>query len=630
MKKKNPIKKIAYLSLIIAAFIFHIGSFSQQGDIIPFNNENWMIFNGEIVEHLGRECLKGSAMLNNVEFENGVIEFDLAVNGDRSYPGLFFRVQSRANYEYIYIRPHIAHISTDALQYTPAINNVTCWQLYNGEGYTSGIDIPMNEWFHFKVEVSGSQAKVFINNFENSDLLITNLKHGISKGSITLNSPPDGSAYFSNFKYKIDNDLYFEPEEEERTPPGMITNWEISQSFKLSDIDAEKTPEEQDLDEMIWQKAACEASGLVNVSNYITRTDRQPDCIFARTIINKDITEIIELKFGYSDAVAIFLNGKLLYTGNSSYKSRDPSFLGIINLYDALFLELNEGKNELLLMVAEGFGGWGFMCQDGKAVYLEDNITKLWESEKEFSVSESVLYDPKRDVLYVSNFDQYNMGNPSVQQFISKVSLDGQIIDLQWIDSINNPLGMSIHKDQLYITERGNIAIIDLEKEKVIKRLQVDGSIFLNDIAVDKNGNIYVTDSRKDVIWKYDGNNFQEWLSGDEVGDPNVIYIHNNKVIWGNSGDRYLKEVNPNGDNIRNIVKLDKGFIDGIRIDNNGNYLVSLWRGIIYQITPEGEKKIIFDTSTPGDYCADFEYIKDKNLLIVPTFFGNTVVGYKL
>ena len=65
--------------------------------------------------------------------------------------------------------------------------------------------------------------------------------------------------------------------------------------------------------------------------------------------------------FGYSDDVSIFLNGRLLFSGMSGYHSRDPSFLGLIGLFDAVPLHLRKGENELLLIVSETFGGWGFM-----------------------------------------------------------------------------------------------------------------------------------------------------------------------------------------------------------------------------------------------------------------------------
>ncbi|MCD4747081.1 MAG: SMP-30/gluconolactonase/LRE family protein [Bacteroidales bacterium] len=620
----TSINQITYiLSILLIPICVH-----AQNDIIPFNSDNWQIFSGKLEEHLGRQSLSGSAMLKDVEFEDGIIEFDIAVTGQRSYPGIRFRAQSRANAENIYIRPHIIGVSQDALQYTPIFNNEACWQLYNGDGFTTGIDMPENEWVHVKIEVSGSQARVYIGNTKNPTLKIEYLKHGKSKGGIALISPANGSAHFSNFKINSTAKLNFNPPLKEETPPGMITDWEISQPFKYSKIDLEKNPIQQGLTDIKWQKVNCEESGLVNISRNIQRRGREPDFIFARTFLESDKTEIKELKFGYSDYIVIFLNGELLFSGSSPYQGRGTAFLGIIGLYDAVMLPLKKGQNELLLIVGETFGGWGFMCQDGKAVYQDRNLKKLWETERVFTTSESVLYDPKREVLYVTNFDQFNMGNPRAQQFISKVSLDGEIEDLKWVDSLNNPLGITIHNDRLFVTERKAIAEIDLDKGEVIKRYPIPGSVFLNDIAIDDSGKIYITDSRKNVIWRYSDGAAEEWLTGDEVIDPNVLYVQGDILFFGNSGDQSLKSVNLLDKSIKTIAKFETGFIDGFRIDNNGNYLVSLWRGKLFRVTPQGEVTKILDTTTPGYYSADFEYIKEKKMLIIPTFFGNTLTAY--
>jgi len=78
-----------------------------------------------------------------------------------------------------------------------------------------------------------------------------------------------------------------------------------------------------------------------------------------------------------------------------------------------------------------------------------------------------------------------------------------------------------------------------------------------------------------------------------------------------------------------NVASFPEGFIDGIRVDNNGNYIVSLWKGKIYRVKDSGEIELIFHTENKGYFTADFEYIPEKNLLIIPTFFENRVVGYK-
>ena len=73
--------------------------------------------------------------------------------------------------------------------------------------------------------------------------------------------------------------------------------------------------------------------------------------------------QIKKLEFGYSDKVSIFLNRRILFTGDSSFRSRDPLFLGVAGLNDAVYLPLQKGENELLLIVSESMGGWGFISR---------------------------------------------------------------------------------------------------------------------------------------------------------------------------------------------------------------------------------------------------------------------------
>ncbi|MCI0496111.1 hypothetical protein L0Z72_13985, partial [candidate division KSB1 bacterium] len=199
-----------------------------QENFINFESDQWDRANAQIVQFLDRKCLIGSAFLKDVEFENGVIEVDIAVSGQkaRTYPGVLFRVQSQGDYERFYIRPHRASLYPDAIQYVPAFNGIDSWQLYNGENYTSAADIPDNQWVHFKLEVSGSQARLFMGDMDQPAFVMNYLKHGVSRGSIGLNSPMDRTAYFSNFTYRIDNTLKFDPVPAIETMPGIITDWQ--------------------------------------------------------------------------------------------------------------------------------------------------------------------------------------------------------------------------------------------------------------------------------------------------------------------------------------------------------------------------------------------------------------------
>ena len=74
----------------------------------------------------------------------------------------------------------------------------------------------------------------------------------------------------------------------------------------------------------------------------------------------------------------------------------------------------------------------GTFLFSGIAQAEQGSITKLWEtSETELQTPESVIHDEKRNVLYVANIN----GSPMEKVengFISKLSLEGEILDLKW------------------------------------------------------------------------------------------------------------------------------------------------------------------------------------------------------
>ena len=110
-----------------------------------------------------------------------------------------------------------------------------------------------------------------------------------------------------------------------------------------------------------WQKVQAESSGLVDISRYAERSEGGPDLVFARTAVRSTETQDVKFSFVYSDEVDLFLNGRKVFSANSAYRSRDPSFLGIVGPFDEVTLTMEKGLNEIFLMVTENFGGWGLL-----------------------------------------------------------------------------------------------------------------------------------------------------------------------------------------------------------------------------------------------------------------------------
>ncbi len=602
---------------------------SAEEPVIDFGSDRWLVADGHVAEFLGRKAFVGAAALKDVEFENGVIEFDVAIPSDRvrSYPGITFRARPGGNWERIYIRPHRSALYGDVLQYVAAFGGVDSWQLYSGPGATAPAVIPVNEWIHVRVEVSGTQARVFLGGAAQPALTIPRLKHGRSKGQLGMMGPTDGSAFFSNFSYRADDGLAFDPPPPVDEVPGIVRDWQISKPFPLERVDMEKPPDAQDLGDLAWTQLTSEPSGLVDISRLYPRSSG-PDAAFARSIITAKRDEIRRFDLGYSDAVTVFLNGRPVFSGDSRYQGRDSSFLGIAGWFDSVFLPLRKGPNELMLALAEFSGGWGFMVRDGTTLWAGDGVTRAWETPRAFSVPESAAYDPVRNCLYVSNYDPAHPSGEEGQQAIARLDLDGRIRERRWVSGLKNPTGLVVVGDKLFTVERQAIAEIDIEAARIIARYPIPGAKLPNDIAAAPDGTLYVTDSFRATIFKWTGGAVGAWLEDARIARPNGIVVDGSKLIVGTNGDGHLKSIDLATREIRPLVGLGPGLIDGLATLGGGEYLVSHNEGRLFRVTADGRATKLIDTTVVGWPMADFTLV--KGLVILPTFTDNRVVAFRV
>ncbi|HJQ33101.1 MAG TPA: hypothetical protein VJ866_13015 [Pyrinomonadaceae bacterium] len=349
---------------------------------VDFDSARWQVYdpNARREEYLGRRSLyltSGFAVLKDAVFEDGVVEVDVATTGLVSFAGVIFRAESADDHEIVYLRPFKSG-QPDAVQYTPSFNGSAGWQLYSGKGYTAAAEIPHERWMHLRLEVSGLGLKVYLDNSDKPVLVNDDLRRGYGRGSLGLWGIVNG-AHFSNFSYTP------RPAAERPAPkpasfaPGILTKWELSEAFDVAQRDPETLPSPAELAAMKWQAVSVEEPGMVVVDRYrrspsrsgvfndpARRVGARPErkVVFARATLYSDRDQLKRMSLGYSDEATIFLNGRPLFTGRSAYRYRDPGFLGIMDVEDdAVYLDLKKGRNELVLGVAEYFGGWGFICR---------------------------------------------------------------------------------------------------------------------------------------------------------------------------------------------------------------------------------------------------------------------------
>jgi sugar lactone lactonase YvrE len=628
---RNEILSVVAAGSLVLALAVPVRPVFAETIEAPFTADRWELADATVTEHLGRQALCGTASLKGVEFENGVIEFDLAVSGEASYPGIAFRMEGDDQFERVYFRPHRAGRYPDALQYTPTMNGIEEWQLCNGPGFTAGVELIPDRWIHVRLEVMGTRARVYVNGAESPTLEIYELRRGDSKGGLALVGENNAKAHFSNVRYRLDGDLDFGPAPIADPACGVVADWEISQPFPLNAIDDERSPAAQGLSKYIrWRRVAAEPSGLVDLGRYVKRLGREPNIVCARTTIRSNGSETKKLLFGYSDAVSILLNGRLLFSGGSSYRYRDPSFLGIAGYFDTVVLPLRKGDNELLLYVAEATGGWGFMCRDGGAAAYGEGVSPLWETPRSFRIPESAVYDPARDCIYVSNFDGYKRGAAG-KQSISKLALDGTIEDPDWIAGLTNPTGLALAGDTLYAVCRASLAKIALDSRRIVSEIPFPRPVVPNDVAIAGDGTVYVSDSYKGCLYRVAGAACEEWLAAPELASVNGICFLGDTLVAGKGVEpAALYAIDTATKRIRTIARWRSGGIDGIEPDGRGNVLAAIGEGKLFRVSPSGRADKLIDTTGQGLQLGDIAYVPEKGLLLVPRVYYGSIAAYRL
>ena len=337
-----------------------------SAESVPFDDERWQIeaVEHEIVDYLGQQALKvkgGGAVLPELDITNGLIEFDLAITESRGFAGLVFRMQDNDNYENFYVRPHQSG-NPDANQYQPVNHGRDAWQLYHGEGYAAPVKYRYNEWMHVKLLYAGDQAYVYIDSDE-PVLHIPDLKRSHLGGAIGLNSANFSAVHFANFEYTtLANAYVFPPIAAGAPAENMVTSWQVSDAFPAESLHDVTKLDESHMAERTWQSLNAEPTGITNLAE-VQGIGEEGNTAFAMVKLNADEPLTKELKLGYSDAAAVYLNGTLIYKGDNTYRSRDYRYLGTIGLFDSIPLTLEVGENALCIAVTEAFGGWGLMAQ---------------------------------------------------------------------------------------------------------------------------------------------------------------------------------------------------------------------------------------------------------------------------
>jgi len=252
-------------------------------------------------------------------------------------------------------------------------------------------------------------------------------------------------------------------------------------------------------------------------------------------------------------------------------------------------------------------------------------LTQAWKTDTVFTGSESTLYDPSADVIYVSNGNT-NAGEKDNDGFISVINTDGTIRDLRWVEGdLHAPKGMALLDGKLYVTDIDELKIIDVASATIEKTIPVENAVFLNDAATDGK-QVYFSDSRAGNIYALSTDGNYTMVSSDNTGVNGLECYDGHLYSLDGEG---LKKFSNDGEYTRETINTEVTGGDGLVILNDSTFVASRWHGEIFFIRGN-EATVLLDTQAEKSNTADIGFVPGKNLVIVPTFLKNEVAAYEL
>lgn len=245
-----------------------------------------------------------------------------------------------------------------------------------------------------------------------------------------------------------------------------------------------------------------------------------------------------------------------------------------------------------------------------------------------FSHPESVVQDKTDGVLYISNIGEGEPGDG----FISKVTKDGEIVELEWIIGLNDPKGLLVKNGTLYVTDVTEVVEMNIEAGEIIRRIPVKGAVSLNDITIDRQGTLFISDSGASGIYKMDSSGeISQWLKSEELEYSNGLLAVDDKIYvaaWGREKPGNLLKVNRKTKEIQQISSEGIGNLDGIQQTEEGDFYISDWAtGTIYRIDEQGNQSEVL---TSEKSAGDILFMEKENVLILPMNRQNAVWWYEL
>jgi sugar lactone lactonase YvrE len=254
-----------------------------------------------------------------------------------------------------------------------------------------------------------------------------------------------------------------------------------------------------------------------------------------------------------------------------------------------------------------------------------------------FVAPEAVRYDPDQDIYFVGNWGTGSASATDNNGYISRMKPDGQIENMRFIAGGTNgvvlhaPRGMFIVGDTLWVADAD--AVRGFHRRTGAKLANVDFSGldrgFLNDVAADATGTVYVTDTGRNKLYKVTGGPTLV-VADSMLGGPNGITwdaANNRFIIVPYGGAHAIRAWVPGTTTMTDVGTSSGAKFDGVEVLPGGRVLVASQADTSLHLFSAGSgHSIIHTIGPPADIAVDTK----RNRVAVPVVALNHVEIYEL
>lgn len=243
-----------------------------------------------------------------------------------------------------------------------------------------------------------------------------------------------------------------------------------------------------------------------------------------------------------------------------------------------------------------------------------------------FANPESAALSSDGTFLYVTNVN----GEGDAQDgngFISRVSLDGQMLQREFATGLDAPKGIMVGGDALYVADVDELVILDAATGAIRRRVPAPGAVFLNDLTFAADGQVLMADSHTGRIYGVRSDTAEIWLENELLDSINGFLPEEGRLLVTTMAGRLLAIDQES----RAVTVLAEGLgnADGIAALGEGRYLVSEWPGLMHVVnTADGAHVTIMDTQGEDRFLNDFLLVGD--ILYQPHWEPSEFTAYRV